>query len=145
MAVDFKSMPGKQVGLVHRDGAGDIVPTGADYPLPVSGEADPHGVSGWSEVASADNLAATASRAAVAGQSHYITGIAGSFSAAVAGKLLELKDGATVVWRGYVHNQLGLTFAKPIRISAGAAASLTLAASGTAGVLGAVSLTGYTA
>jgi hypothetical protein len=49
----------------------------------------------WTETATADNAAATATRPAVAGQSHYITSVSGSFSAAAI-KLMTLKD-ATVV------------------------------------------------
>jgi hypothetical protein len=127
--------------LLKIGGKPNTVDTGQDYPLPVGPRP-----AEWSEVpAAADNLAVTATRAAVAGKSHYVTGFSASFSAAVAGKLLELKDGATVIWRGYVHNERDIEFQHPRKITAGAAASLTLAASGTAAVLGAVTLHGYTA
>lgn len=104
----------------------------------------------WCLTATADNAAATVTKAGQAGQnafgegiSHYVTGIAGSFSAAAI-KLLTLKDGATVIGNWYVHNAFALTFPKPIKITAGNAVELSLAASGTAGTIGAVVLMGYT-
>lgn len=106
--------------------------------------ADPHGVATWSLEASADNAAATVTRPGEALKRHYITSILASFSAATAGKELTLLDGAAVILRVYVHNALVLVLPKPIRITAGNAAQLTLAASGTAGTLGAVTLVGYT-
>lgn len=102
-----------------------------------------HQAASWSITTTADNAAATVTRAAVAGQSHYITSIAGSFSAAAI-RLLTLSDGGTVIGNFHVHNQRNLEFAKPLQLTAGNAAALTLAASGTATVIGAVTLTGYT-
>jgi hypothetical protein len=103
------------------------------------------GLTSWAEGANADNLAATATKAAGGTATrHYVTGVSGSFSAAAAGKELLLKDGATVIGRWYVHNQLHITFPVPIEISDNAAAEAVLAASGTLGVLGAVTLTGFT-
>lgn len=98
----------------------------------------------WTELATADNALATANRPAVAGERHYITGVSASFNAAAAGKLLEILDGATVIWRGYVHDHLSVSFAQPIGGTAGAAVSARLTASGTLGVVGAVSVSGYT-
>lgn len=106
--------------------------------------ADPDAVSTWVVTASADNAAAVATQAAVAGQSHYITSIAGSFSAANAGKLMTVEDGAGVVGNYHIHNQRELAFGKPLRLTAGNAATLRLAASGTVGQFGAVTMTGYT-
>lgn len=97
----------------------------------------------WSITATADNAAATATRAAEAGKSHYITAIFGSFSAAAI-KLATLKDGTTVIGNYYVHNADSVPLARPLKITSGAAAELSLAASGTAGVIGAVTLKGYT-
>lgn len=105
--------------------------------------ADPHAASTWSITATADNAAATVTRAGEAGKSHFITSISGSFSAAAI-KLLTLKDGAAIIGNFHVHNQREIVFAKPIKITAGAAAELSLAASGTAAVIGAVTMTGYT-
>jgi hypothetical protein len=76
--------------------------------------------------------------------SHYITSIAGSFTAAVAGKVLQLKDDTTVIGEFAVHNSFVHNFAKPMKITANKDASLVLAASGTGGVLGKVTLSGYT-
>lgn len=98
----------------------------------------------WSITATADNAAATATKAAEAAKSHYITGITGTFSAAVSGKLMTLKDGATVIGNFHVHNQFAHTFPAPIKIAVNTAAELSLAASGTASQIGAVTLTGYT-
>lgn len=110
----------------------------ADSRVTVSGRP-----STWSVTATADNAAATATKAAEAGKSHYITAISGSFSAAAI-KLMTIKDGAAIIDNFYVHNALGLVFPNPIKITAGNLAELSLAASGTAGVIGAVNLHGYT-
>lgn len=104
---------------------------------------DPDAVATWSETTTADNAAATVTKAAEAGKSHYITSISGSFSAAAI-RLATLKDGATTKGNFHVHNQREITFDKPLKITAGAAAELSLAASGTAGVIGAVTMQGYT-
>lgn len=97
----------------------------------------------WSVTATADNLAATATKAAETGKSHYVTSISGAFSAAAI-KLMTLKDGTTIVGNHYVHNEFGLTFPAPIKLTSGNLAGLSLAASGTVGVIGAVNLNGFT-
>lgn len=97
----------------------------------------------WAVTATADNAASTATKAAESGKSHYVTSISGSFSAAAI-KLLTLKDGTTVIGNHYVHNAFGLTFPNPIKLTSGNLAELSLAASGTAGVIGAVTLNGFT-
>lgn len=102
------------------------------------------GVSSWSITATADNAAASVTRAAVAGQSHYITSIAAGFSAAAI-KLLTLADGAAVIGNFYVHNRETIVFPLPIKLTANQAAALQLAASGTLGVIGSVTMTGFTA
>jgi hypothetical protein len=107
--------------------------------------ADPHAASTWSVAGvAADNALASAIRAAEAGKSHYITGVSAAYSAAVVGKLLEVKDGATVLHRTYVHSARDLEWPKPLKGTAGNAVSVELAASGSLGQLGVVSLTGYT-
>lgn len=93
--------------------------------------------------ANADNAAATATRAAVTDRQHFVTGISGCFSAAVAGARLELREGATVLQDFAVHNQFSEDFAHPIAIARGAACSAVLAASGTGGTVGRVNLRGY--
>lgn len=92
---------------------------------------------------SKDNAVATAT--APTGASHqryYITGVDASYSAAQIG-LLQLQDGATVIWEGYVHNAESITFDSPIEGSLASSFSAVLAASGTAGVIGKVNLRGY--
>lgn len=103
-------------------------------------------IGSWTVTANADNAAATATKAADSNTAarHYITSISGSFSAAVAGKLMTLKQGATEKGRWYVHNALVLAFDSPIELDANTAAELELAASGSAGQIGAVTMTGYT-
>lgn len=97
----------------------------------------------WTVTATADNSAATATKAAESGKAHYICSISGSFSAAVI-KLMTLKDGTTVIGNFHVHNQRDVTFDRPVRITTGAAAELSLAASGAGGTIGAVTITGFT-
>src|SRR5262245_28914418 len=97
----------------------------------------------WTALDSQDNATATATRAGVGGQRHYITGVQASFSAA-ATKLLQIKDGAAVILEFYVANGAALSFPSPLEITAGAAAAAVLAASGTPGTLGKVCLQGYT-
>jgi len=99
--------------------------------------------SDWTETATADNAAATATKTAEAGLSHYITSISGSFSAAAI-KLMEMKDGATVKGNYHVHNQRDVVFSNPFKITENTDAVLTLAASGGAGTIGAVTMTGFT-
>lgn len=92
-----------------------------------------------------DNAAATATIAAPgAGQSIYVTGISGGFSAAAV-KTLQLKDGTTVKATFTVNTSFSEDFASPIKISAATAASAVLAASGTVGVTGVANLKGYVA
>lgn len=97
----------------------------------------------WTQTATADNAMASVTRAAEVGKRHYITGISASFSAANV-KLLELKDGAAVIGNFHVHNQRDVEFGVPIELTANSAAELSLPASGTAGVIGAVTLRGFT-
>lgn len=102
-------------------------------------------LSSWVETDSQDNAQATATRPAPsAGQHHLVTSISASFSAAVAGAQLRLLEGATEIARWHVHDQFEMTFTSPILIAPGTAVSLELAASGGAGTIGSVNLTGYT-
>jgi hypothetical protein len=98
---------------------------------------------GWTATDTQDNATATATRAGVGGQKHYVTGLHASFSAAAI-KTLTLKDGSTVLQTFHVHNQRDIALPHAVEITAGSAASAVLAASGTGGVLGAVNLSGYT-
>ncbi len=93
---------------------------------------------------SQDNAMATATaNAGSNGQKYYITGVDASFTTLDTVKLLQLKDGSTVIWEGYVHTSLNLNFASPIVGSANTSFSAVLAASGTAANLGKVNLRGY--
>lgn len=98
----------------------------------------------WVETDNADDAAATATRAAVANQSHFITGVSASFSAAKAGLLLLLKEGSVEKMRWSVTNDFSEDFSSPVTLKAGDAANLVLVASGTGGVIGSVNLKGYT-
>ena len=93
----------------------------------------------WSVTTAADNASATVTRAGESGKSHYITQVSGSFSAA-ATKLLTLSDGGTVVANLHVVNQRDVVLARPLKLTAGQAAAVTLAAAGSAGVVGAVTV-----
>ncbi|MAA66532.1 MAG: hypothetical protein CL581_17380 [Alteromonadaceae bacterium] len=91
------------------------------------------------------NATSTATKAApFGGLSTYVTSVSGGYSAAAAGKTLILKEGSTEVGRWYVHDSFSLSFSSPIKLSPGTVANLELEASGTGGVTGAVTLTGYT-
>jgi hypothetical protein len=93
---------------------------------------------------SKDNAEATAAASAgAANQRYYITGVDASFTTLDTVKLLQLKDGTTVIWEGYVHTSLSLNFPSPIQGSFATAFSAVLAASGTGGNLGKVNLRGY--
>ena len=101
----------------------------------------PVDVAKWSETVTADNAAATVTQAADSRLEHYVTSIHASFSVANV-QLLTLKDGSTIVGNWHVNDQRDIVFAKPLRITHGAAVELSLAASGTPGQIGAVTMTG---
>jgi hypothetical protein len=102
-------------------------------------------ISEWSITVTADNAAATVQRAAEVGRVHCITSISGSFSTSQAvAKLMTLKDGTTVIGNYHVHTVLPFPFQFPIRLSPNTLAELSLPASGTAGQIGAVTMTGFT-
>jgi hypothetical protein len=103
----------------------------------------PEPVAEWTLTATADNAVATVTRAAEAGRRHYVTGVSGSFSAALI-RLMRLLTGAIVVGSFHVHNSRDVEFATPIEVPENTAATLDLAASGTLGQVGAVVLRGYT-
>lgn len=103
-----------------------------------------HMVSRWTENATGDNTAATATRAAESGKTHYVTAILASYSAAAGGQV-NVKDGASSIFTIDCHDQLVVTLVKPLAITAGNAVSAELAASGGSGNIGTVTLIGYTA
>lgn len=93
---------------------------------------------------SKDNAVATATAAAgTANQRYRITGMDASFSATATVGLLQLLDGATVIWEGYFSSTLRHNFISPIQGSLGSSFSAVLTASGTAGVIGKVDIRGY--
>lgn len=111
---------------------------------PFSFEAQAQTLVGWGVTASASNATATATKAAVTGQQFIITGVSGSCSAAPAAPvLLQLKDGTTVVWEGYISAPSGQTFPQGVAMTRGNAASAVLATCGS-GNLGKANLQGAT-
>ena len=99
--------------------------------------------SNWSDVATADNAAATATRAVPETGSHYITSVSGGYTSTKSGLTLILKEGTTELQRWYVYDSFALALDKPIKLSPGTVANLVLAASGTGGVSGTANMTGY--
>jgi len=97
---------------------------------------------GWVATDSQDNALATASKAGVAGKAHVITGVFASFSGAVT-KLLQVKDGSTVIAEYYIVNAKDIPLIN-VRATSGNAVSAVLAASGTGGTIGKVNITGFT-
>lgn len=107
----------------------------------------------WTVTATGEaNTATAATKAAAAGKTHFITGFAAVVTAAAVGSAdaaVELKDGETVVWREYFGAaaargaNIARTFAVPVKLTEGAAASLTIAALGTSAI-GTANLAGYT-
>lgn len=102
----------------------------------------------WTVVDSKTNATATATKAAASGKQHFITGISFSASAApVAAVTVQVKDGDTVLDQfqipaaaqaPLVHNYM-----PPLQITSGNAATITVAALGSA-VVGTVVLKGKT-
>lgn len=104
-------------------------------------------VDSWAEVtAEVDNALATATHAAKVGHKHVITKVEASYKTSATSGLLTVKRGATVVARKYIHGAGAMDFGDPgfLNTTANEAVSAELAASGSAGVTGAVSLFGYT-
>jgi len=95
---------------------------------------------GWAEVDSKSNAVATATKAAITNKQHIVYSVDASFSA-TATILLQIKDGTTVVWEGYVYDSREVTFPSGLAITKGAACSAVLAAGGV-GITGKVTLHG---
>lgn len=94
--------------------------------------------------ASQDNAVATATAAAgTANQRYRITGMEASFSVNTTAGLLQLLDGATVIYEHYFTGGMRHNFIQPIQGSLGSSFSAVLTASGTAGVIGKVDIRGY--
>lgn len=97
----------------------------------------------WTQLASQDNALAVATRAAEQGARHAITRILASYSAAKVG-LLQIKVAGVVVDEFYVNNCAVIDFTNGYRGGSNQAVSAELQASGVGGVLGKVSIGGYT-
>ena len=96
---------------------------------------------GWVEKATQDNAEATATKAADTNRQHVIFSVDASFSATKT-KLLQVKDGSTIKWEGYVYDSREVKFPKAIAMSKNSAVTAVLAASGTGGTIGKVNLHG---
>lgn len=103
--------------------------------------------SDWKLTTTATAATATVTQAAPpSGQVNYVTGISASVGAAVQalGLLVTLRDGATIIGNFHVNDQgptMAREYASPVRCHG--AVELQLAAGG-AGVVGAVTLDGFT-
>lgn len=90
---------------------------------------------------SADNAAATITLAApAAGVAHYVWGIIAGFVGGAATKLLTVKDDVTVKENIAVVNSMSTERAKALKITDAKALEVSLAASGTAGIIGYVTV-----
>ena len=83
---------------------------------------------GWVEQGTASAALATATKAAVVGKQHMISGITAGFAGVNTGIQLVIKDGTTVIWTCHVHNDFSHVFDPPIPGSVGAAMSAELTA-----------------
>lgn len=98
---------------------------------------------GWVETDSADNGIATATKAAVAGSQYVIYSVTASFTSTTA-KLLQVKDGSTVIYEEVIYDGGNIPFPKGIAITPGNAVSAVLAASGAGANIGYVNIHGNT-
>lgn len=96
----------------------------------------------WTERDSQDNALATAERAAEEHGRHVIMYAVASYEISSTSGLLQIKQGGVVVAEHYIHG----ADVVPLELygEANQAASAELAPSGTGGVLGKVTLVGYT-
>lgn len=105
---------------------------------------------GWSVTgASGDNATQTLNRPAEAGKRHFIAGVSVSVSGAAAAVdvAVTLKDGASVIWQGFigtgVRGLVSKSFEVPIACGEGNAVSLEVGPAG-AGAITTANLEGYT-
>lgn len=98
---------------------------------------------GWSEKDSKDNAEANAIHAAASGQQYFVKFIQASFSAnPTAPVLLQILDGSTVIWEGYVADANGIALNVFLPGTKGNSMTAKLAASGTGGRVGKVNIQG---
>lgn len=83
---------------------------------------------GWVEAATASTGVATATRTAETGKQHIVFSVDASATPAAQVLLLQIKDGTTVVWEGYVLNQRDVNFPRGLSITRGNACSAVFAA-----------------
>lgn len=102
-------------------------------------------VADWTARDGDDNAASAATKTGVTGQRHVVSSVTASYATTPAApKLLEVKDGSTVIWSEYITAGVHRVFDPPLRLSSGADAVGALAASGTGGVVSTVTITGFT-
>ena len=135
----FKDQDGGDSALFFHDPVTDTMKeVSKAVPLPIDGGPD-----GYCTTVTADNAAATVTKTGTANKSWYITGLHFSFSVANTGKLATLADGGTTIGNFHVMSTRDITFKTPIKITAGANAVVSLAASGTGTQIGAVTVDAY--
>lgn len=97
----------------------------------------------WVVSDSKDNADAIATKAGESGKRHYILSVSASFSGS-ATKLLQIKDGDTVIFEKYIVNEKDINFDIPLVGSIGNSVSAVLGASGILGIIGKVVMRGIT-
>lgn len=102
----------------------------------------------WTEVGtSAANAPVTVTHAAEPGLAHQVTHIQAAFDVPpTTGSIIELQEGpafTTILWHSFVSDDIYVDFSHPIEVNLGAAVRLVLNAGG-AGVIGKITLAGYT-
>jgi hypothetical protein len=96
----------------------------------------------FSATGTGTNAVATATQAAVAGTTHFVGGVSFSGSVATVGVLARLLDGAAVLMNWRMHNQVQVSFAEPVRGTAGNSVSCDLVGLGV-GNTGDVNIHGF--
>jgi len=136
----FQLEPGRGELIIDEDEWGDLPQKewSAVAELPVGDVVDE-----WTQLNSAVNANVDATEPAVAGETHFVTSISGSFSAATTGRSLELVDGVAVIQRYRLTFSLVVVYNRPIELTTGNAAIGRLLAGGV-GVTGHVNLAGFT-
>jgi len=97
----------------------------------------------WSVVAAADNAVATAAKAASPSQRHYVLAVDAGYSTASISGILTVKRGTTVIAQKPIHGAGAFDFPYGLPGNVNEAVSAELTASGSPGVLGYVTLHGY--
>lgn len=92
---------------------------------------------------SQNNAIATATApAGTANQRYYLSGYEFSYSVTGTAGILQILDGAVVIFEHYVASRQFINFIQPLMLTPGNSVSIVLSASGTAGVIGNVDLRG---